>query len=210
MKGHESTRISIRMRSGSLGHHQALQKEERFSSWRSEEMARLVWALGAMAAERVFYGENASGVSGDVFSATAQAALMVGASAMGPEPIDIAKLKLDDESEDEARERVMKRFERIGLQIMNRASPGGPMAQDPIGAVLGDGYKRAAAAQILGQAYVKAFNLMAQNRKAVDHIAETLVDRKELYGNELVDLLEGAKLKEPKIDLRKESSWPTI
>jgi ATP-dependent Zn protease len=210
MKGHESTRISIRMRSGSLGHHQALQKEERFSSWRSEEMARLVWALGAMAAERVFYGENASGVSGDVFSATAQAALMVGASAMGPEPIDVSKLRKDDESEEEARERVSKRFEQIGLQIMNRASPGGPMAQDPIGAVLGDGHKRATAAQILGQAYVMAFNLMAQNKKAVEHIADTLVERKELYGNELVDLLEGAKLREPKIDLRKETAWPTI
>ena len=210
MKGHESTRISIRMRSGSLGHHQALQKEERFSSWRSEDMARLVWTLGAMAAERVFYGENASGVSGDVFSATAQSALMVGASAMGPEIVDAGKLKMDDESEDEARERVMKRFERIGLQIMNRTSPGGPLAQDPIAGVLSDGHKRATAAQILGQAYVKAHNLMAQNKKAVEHIAETLVERKELYGNELIDLLEAQKLKEPKIDLREETAWPAV
>ena len=35
-----------------------------------------------MAAEHVFYGENTNGVGGDVQSATAQAALMVGASAM--------------------------------------------------------------------------------------------------------------------------------
>jgi ATP-dependent Zn protease len=210
MKGHESTRISIRMRAGSLGHHQALQKEERFSSWRSEEMARLVWGLGAMAAERVFYGENASGVSGDVFSATAQAALMVGASAMGPEPIDAGRLKMDDESEDEARQRIMRRFETIGLQIMNRTSAGGAMTQDPIASVLSDRDKRANAAQILGQAYVKAHNLMGQNKKAVEHIADTLIERKELYGNELVDLLQGAKLKEPKIDLRKEAAWPAI
>ena len=88
MKGAESTRLSIRMRGGSLGHHQALEKEERFSRFRSEEMARLVWALGAMAAERVFYGENSTGVGGDVQTATAQAAWMVGASAMGPEPVD--------------------------------------------------------------------------------------------------------------------------
>ena len=95
MKGAESTRLSIRMRGGSLGHHQALEKEERFSRFRSDEMARLVWALGAMAAERVFYGENSSGVGGDVQSATAQAALMVGASAMGPEPF--ADVPLDGE-----------------------------------------------------------------------------------------------------------------
>ena len=86
LKGAESTRLSIRMRGGALGHHQALEKEERFSRFRSEEFARLVWALGAMAAERVFYGENSNGVGGDVLSVTAQAAYMVGGSAMGPEP----------------------------------------------------------------------------------------------------------------------------
>src|SRR5436189_5285045 len=53
LKGAESTRISIRMRAGSLGHHQALEKEERFSSWKSEEMAKLAWTLGALAAEQV-------------------------------------------------------------------------------------------------------------------------------------------------------------
>ena len=84
MEGAESTRLSIRMRGGSLGHHQALDKEERFSRFRSEEMARLVWTLGAMAAERVFYGENSSGVGGDVMSATTQAAFMVGAVRDGP------------------------------------------------------------------------------------------------------------------------------
>ena len=40
----------IRMRAGSLGHHQAIEKDERFSAWRSEQMARLIWTLGAMAA----------------------------------------------------------------------------------------------------------------------------------------------------------------
>ena len=65
-----STRLSIRMRGGSLGHHQAIEKEERFSSWRHEEVGNLVWTLGAMAAEHVFYGENSVGVGGDIQSAT--------------------------------------------------------------------------------------------------------------------------------------------
>src|SRR5205085_7047306 len=86
MKGVESTRLSIRRRGAALGHHQAREKEERFSSWRSEEMAQLIWALGAMAAEKVFYGENSTGVGGDVQSATARAAWMVGACGMAPEP----------------------------------------------------------------------------------------------------------------------------
>ena len=51
-------------------------------------MARLIWTLGAMAAERVFYGENSTGVGGDVQSATARSAWMVGACAMAPERIE--------------------------------------------------------------------------------------------------------------------------
>ena len=166
MEGSESTRLSIRMRGGSLGHHQALDKEERFSRFRSEEMARLVWTLGAMAAERVFYGENSSGVGGDVMSATTQAAYMVGAAAMGPEYMLV--VPLDDENEEQARERVLKRFEKIGVQIMNRTGGGGgPFDQNPISGVLSDPAKKAMAAQILGQAYVQAYNLVRQNRDAV-------------------------------------------
>ena len=49
----------------------ALEKEERFSSWKHEEMGKLAWTLGSLAAEHVFYGENATGVGGDLHSATA-------------------------------------------------------------------------------------------------------------------------------------------
>ena len=80
MKGVESTRISIRRRGDSLGHHQALEKEERFSRWRSEQIAALIWTLGAMAAEKVFYGENSTGVGGDLESATTRAWLSAGAT----------------------------------------------------------------------------------------------------------------------------------
>ena len=67
MKGRESVRVSIRMRGGSLGHHQALEKEERFSRFRSEEIGLIIWGLGSMAAERVFFGETTNGVGGDLF-----------------------------------------------------------------------------------------------------------------------------------------------
>jgi hypothetical protein len=208
MKGAESTRLSIRMRGGSLGHHQALEKEERFSRFRSDEMARLVWTLGAMAAERVFYGENSNGVGGDVQSATAQAAWMVGASAMGPEPVTVTPL--DDESEDDARQRVLQRFETIGLQIMNRTSGGGPFSEDPISGVLRDHDKRRLAAQILGQAYVSAHNLVVHNKDAVEKIADELVARREVFGDELVEILDAAKLKMPEIDYASEDAWPKM
>jgi cell division protease FtsH len=208
MKGAESTRLSIRMRGGSLGHHQALEKEERFSRFRSDEVARLVWTLGAMAAERVFYGETSNGVGGDVQSATAQAALMVGASAMGPEPVVVTPL--DDESEEEARERVLKRFATIGTQIMNRTSGGPAFAENPIAGVLGDPDKRRLAAQILGQAYVSAYNLILHNKDAVSRIADELVARHEVFGDDLVAILDGAKLALPTIDLASEDAWPKM
>jgi ATP-dependent Zn protease len=208
MKGAESTRLSIRMRGGALGHHQALEKEERFSRFRSEEFARLVWALGAMAAERVFYGENSNGVGGDIQSVTAQAAYMVGASAMGPEPFAVTPR--EDETEEEARERILKRFEKIGLQIVNRTGGGGPFDANPIGSVLGDQDKRAIVGQLVGQAYVAAYNLIAANREAVEHIADVLNARRELFGDELLNLLDESKITIPDVDLAEESSWPTM
>ena len=209
MKGAESTRLSIRKRGGSLGHHQALEKDERFSSWRSEEMGRLIWTLGAMAAEHVFYGENSTGVGGDVQSATMRSAWMVGMCAMAPERIDLEGKFARQSEEDKQREKLMKRFETLGLGIMNRAQ-GGPMTHDTLGSVLSDPTKRANAAQILGQAYLIAFNFMRANRDGVQQVAEVLIERREMHGDEVVELLDGVRLVEPAIDITQERSWPTI
>ncbi|MFL5920788.1 MAG: AAA family ATPase, partial [Gaiellaceae bacterium] len=215
MKGAESTRLSIRRRGAALGHHQAREKEERFSSWRSEEMAQLVWALGAMAAERVFYGENSTGVGGDVQSATARAAWMVGACGMAPDAPELngrsngglaKKVKAAEGGVDD----VMKRFEQIGLQIMNRTGDGGALGHDPLAGVLGDRDKRSLAAQLLGQAYVSAYALIEYNKQAVEQIAEALIEKKELFGDELVEILEAAKLKIPEIDLAQAKAWPAV
>ncbi len=201
-----STRLSIRKRGGSLGHYQSMEKDERFSHFRSRVMGELIMTLGAMAAEQVFYGENSQGVSGDVFTATATAASMVGIWGMGPDPVTLDHLDVDEEVEE-----VVKRLERIGTTIMNRASSGPSMWGDnPLGAVLGDRDKRRAAAQILGQAYVTAFALMASNREPLERIAQTLIDRKEMHGDEVVDLLAGVGLKKPELDLMDSRTWPTV
>jgi ATP-dependent Zn protease len=202
MKGAESTRLSIRRRGSSLGHHMAMQKEERFSSWRSEELATLIWALGAMAAEHVFYGENSTGVGGDVNAATQRAAWMVGACGMAPEYVE---LRCDDESEEEARARVMKRFQRIGTQIVNRTQPGSLES-----AVLHDPSQRQMVEQLLGQAYLAAHHLIAANREAVERVADVLVERRELYGDEVKTLLDAQALTVPEIDLTQESAWPKL
>ncbi len=201
-----STRLSIRKRGGSLGHYQSMEKDERFSHFRSHVMGELIMTLGAMAAEQVFYGENSQGVSGDVFTATATAASMVGIWAMGADPVTIDKLDVDEQSEE-----VLGRLERIGATIMNRATgQGSPFTENPLGSVLGDRDKRRAAAQILGQAYVSAYALMATNRKPLERIAETLIEQKEMHGDEVVDLLNRVGLKRPEIDLMDDSTWPKV
>ena len=205
----EPTRLSVRMRGGSLGHFYGIQQEERFSRWRSDDMAALTMILGAMAAEHVFYGENSNGVGGDVQSTTQLAAYMVGASAMAPEPVQITK-KFDDETPEQTRERIMKRFEKIGVQIMNRTGGGSMFEADPIKGVLNDRDKRAMAAQIIGQAYIRAYHLMAANKPAIEKIADVLVERRELYGDEVTQLLKSIPVTKPEIDLTADETWPQI
>ena len=63
---------------------------------------------------------------------------------------------------------------------------------------------------MLGQAYVHAYTLIDANRPAVERIADTLVERKEIYGDELLQLLDSANLKKPELDLTKEATWPVL
>ncbi len=201
-----STRLSIRKRGGSLGHYQSMEKDERFSHFRSRVMGGLIMTLGAMAAEHVFFGENSQGVSGDVESATATAAAMVGMWAMGPDPVHIGGSLESDESLDA----VLERLERIGATIMNRVSSGGVMGEDPVGSILRNPDKKRAAAQIIGQAYVTAYALMDFNRAGLEQIANTLVERKELHGDEVGELLDSVALKRPELDLMDPATWPRV
>ena len=102
----------------------------------------------------------------------------------------------------------MKRFEEIGLQIMNRT--GGAYEHNPIANVLGDPAKRAMAAQILGQAYLHAHHLVLANKPAVERIADVLVEKREIYGDDVVNLLDSIELKVPQIDVTDEDAWPKL
>ena len=205
MKSAESTRLSIKMRAGTLGHHQALETEERFSSWRHEEVARLIWTLGAMAAEHVFYGENSRGVAGDVMSATSRAAWMVGMCAMGPAPIELGHEYATASQEDAARKQVAERFQRIGFTIMNGARQG-----DPVLGLLSDQQAREQAAELIGQAYLAAYHLILANKDGVEKVADVLVERREMHGDEVTELLDSVHLRIPEVDLTEEATWPRI
>jgi ATP-dependent Zn protease len=79
-----------------------------------------------------------------------------------------------------------------------------------VSAILGDREKRRAAAQLLGQAYVTAYGLVDNNREQVERIADTLVERKEMHGDEVVDLLNAVGLKRPELDLMDDRTWPKV
>lgn len=82
------------------------------------------------------------------------------------------------------------------------------MNPDPVMGALSDPSKRRAAGQIIGQAYVVAHNLATSNREGLDKIAEVLMARKEIFGDELVDLLNSVGIRIPELDYSDESIWP--
>ena len=48
------------------------------------------------------------------------------------------------------------------------------------------------------------------NRESVERIAEELIRRKEMHGDEVVDLLNSVELLRPKVDLLEEKTWPPV
>ena len=205
----ESSRLSIKMRGGSLGHHQSFEKEERFGKFQSKMFGELIHAVGAMAAELAFYGENSNGVGGDLQSATWTASMMVGAAGMSPLPLDLHGKTFADETEEQSRERVMKRFEDVGARLLNRTQ-GGPETSGAVGSVLGDPRKRLYAAQLIGQAFVTAYNLMLANKDKVEAVANAVVEKKEIYGDDLIRLLDDQHFVKPEIDWTDEETWPPL
>jgi hypothetical protein len=134
---------------------------------------------------------------------------MVGFSAMAPSPIDLSDRIADKERREEEEERVMERFEKIGAQLMHR-SGGGMMDGNPFAATLGDPMKRKLVAGLLGQAFVIAYCTIKLNRDGVDRVATRLVSEGEMYGDDVIDLLDSQELRKPDIDVLDEDSWPVI
>jgi hypothetical protein len=99
----------------------------------------------------------------------------------------------------------MKRFQRIGTQIVNRTNVGSAES-----AVLHDPSQRQMVEQMLGQAYLAAHHLVETNRQAVEHIANELVAKRELYGDEVLHLLDAQRLTLPEVDLTKDEAWPRL
>jgi cell division protease FtsH len=176
-------------------------------TWRSEEVGSLISVLGAMAAELVFYGQNGRGVGGDLGMATARAAMNVGGAGMAPQPIDLSDRIEDKEKREEEEEKVMERFEKLGTKLLHRSAG---MDGSSWGSVLMDGSKRKLVTGMLGQAFVIAYRTIEVNKEATERIADRLVAELEMYGDDVTDMLDEARLVKPEIDVLDEETWPKI
>jgi ATP-dependent Zn protease len=181
-----SVRLSIRMRSGSLGHHRTVEKEEEFSHFRSQSAGELRHTLGAIASERVFYGENSTGVSMDLIQATTLASAMIGVWGMGPDPLPphISRLAVS-----------------IGDYLISVAATMGDSelmgTTNPASKALGNPRLRQAIAQVLGAAFIDDWRVMYVNKEAIDLAAEALMAQGELVGDEIGGLLDSVGLRAP-------------
>jgi cell division protease FtsH len=183
-------RLSIRRRAdpkagGEIGgYHKSLPAEDEWLTFRSQLAARLRAMLGAIASEHVFYGENTTGVTGDLIQATGVATQMVGIVGMGAD-------RLDPD--------MSTRAANIGEQLISvvQATQGAHVQGTFPGAVLNNPRARRTAAQLLGHAYIDDWRLMNVNKEAIDQAAEALIAQGELVGDEIAGLLDSVGLREP-------------
>ncbi len=172
---------TIEKGSGYLGMVASIPPEEQFTRWRSEYESDILVALASLAGERMFYnGDNSSGVSGDLGSATTLTALMeshwgmgkgvtslpalqqLGIGGGGPNPTD--QRRHDDGSE----------------------SGNGPRRDDGAGPNLG-----ARIEQNLVDLLAKAEASLIEHRPKVLALAHALEQHKTLTGEDVVAVLEG-------------------
>jgi ATP-dependent Zn protease len=152
--------------------------------FRSQMAADLRHFLGSIACEHVFYGENTSGVFGDLMSATAIACRMVGTIGMGPDKLD---------------QQMSAKAANFGEQLISVADvTQGVHAQGTwVGAVISNPRGRRVVAQLLGSAYIDDWRLMYVNKDAIDQAAEALIAQGELVGDEISGLLDSVGLRAP-------------
>jgi uncharacterized membrane protein YqiK len=57
---------------------------------------------------------------------------------------------------------------------------------------------------------VTAYVTVSANRQQVEKIAEELIQRREMHGDEVVELLDSVGLVRPTVDLLEEKTWPPV
>lgn len=163
-KGRTLDILSIVKRQGALGLLGHSDSEERFTQTRSELLARIKIAFGGMVAEEEFFGESGTGPSGDLAQATKIAATMVGSCGMGGSLVS---------------------FDAVSDTVTNSGI---------VAKVLGTDRSRHAVEHILDHAKADVVELIRTHRYLVEALRDALLDREELVGDEIVEVLRDAEM----------------
>ena len=174
--------LSVMPRGGALGMVIHVPIEERDPEPQRVFDGLLRVMVGSVIAERVFFGDNQPGVSGDLDQATSLSASMVGRLAMGPRNCS--------EDEEEIYANMGKGFFTLKGAAMFSAESGGSGASS-----LQDPDKRHKMLVLLGQAVVDVWRLIDKNRTLADDdtlirggVCNKLLEVDEITGSELEEL----------------------
>jgi ATP-dependent Zn protease len=155
--------LSIIKRRQSLGLLAHGDTEERFTRSRSELEASVAISLGGLVAEEMFLGESGTGPAADLSAATQLAASMVGALGMA------------------------------GSLLSFEAMESGPInANNLVAKVLGDNDGKRRVEEILSAQKERVVALLEDNRDVVMALRDALVQRDELVGDAILEVVDRA------------------
>ena len=155
--------LTIVKRKDALGMLAHNDTEDVFTRSRAELLGLIQIAFGGMVAEEVFFGDVSTGPSSDLNYATTVAAQMVGAAGM------------------------------VGSLINLSAVQGSVMSDtNLVGRVIADAPSRAAVEQLLAEQKAVARSVIEEHRHVVEALRDALLERHELVGAEILDVLEQA------------------
>ena len=162
-----------------LGMVSSIPPEDQFTQWRSEYESDILVSLASLAGERLFYGgDNSSGVSGDLHSATLVAGLMQSHWGMGPGISSLPALR-DLGINSAVPEEKPKGGGGIGFgaRLVKR--------EESSGGVLGQRIE-----SDLTRLLAQAEEMLEENRGQVLSLAHALERHKTLSGDDVVAVLE--------------------
>jgi ATP-dependent Zn protease len=153
-----------------------------FTRSKSEMLALIQIAMGGQAAEEIFFGDISTGPAGDLLYATNVAAQMVGAAGMTDTLISFSAIQ--------------------GSALSDT---------NIVGRVLADSDGRERVERILQEQKVHTRALLDQNRHLVMALRDALIERHELIGREITDVLilaDADHRRHADVDLRDGSTSP--
>jgi cell division protease FtsH len=137
-------------------------RDDVYTRSRNELLAMIQISFGGQVAEELFFGDISTGPAGDLAYATQVAVQMVGSAGMAGSLISFAAIQ-----------------EGLG-------------GSNLVGKVLGDSAARAQVEALLVEQKEAVRALLRRNRHLVEALRDGLLDREELIGSEITDVLEAA------------------